>query len=111
MTTKKDKGNFKANFYFTVNETNFLEIWDKLTYIGLTPSGWIRGKSKYEALNDMVDSNELNRAIEVRIDTSTKTSWFMVWCGGFTPYIDKVDVDDVMVEITTVKKNAYRGNK
>lgn len=111
MTTKTENGNFHSNFYFPVNKLNFLYIWDNLVDMGLRQAGWICGKSKYDALNDMVDNDDRNRAIEVHIDTDTSDCWFMVWCQGVISNDDMVDVDEVMAELPMIKKNMYKGNK
>lgn len=106
-----ENGHFYTNFYFPVNKLNFLYIWDSLVDMGLRQAGWISGKTKYYALNDMVDSDDQNRSIEVHIDTATGDCWFMVWCQGAISNDDMVDVSDVMEELSVIKKGMYKGIK
>ncbi len=105
MTTEND--NFLTNFTFLVNEENLIEIWDNLTYIGLTPDGWIEHVSKYDVLNDLVGEYG-GRYMEIYIDKKNNNNYFMLWWHDNLPELEIKDTKEVMEELSLVKKNLYK---
>lgn len=102
-----ESGNFFTNFMFLINQENFIDIWDKLIDIGLTPEGWLEGVSKYDALNDMVGEPD-GRYLEIYINTQNRDCYFMLWWHDNNPHIEIKDTKEIVEELSLVNKYLYK---
>ncbi len=102
------KKHFHLNVVTEVNASNFSDIYDGLSSIGIVPEGYLKHNSKEKV--EEIFYRHKNNVIEVHIDTDINECYFMIWSNRvieFYKYHKKVDSNELIDEISLLKESLW----
>ena len=102
------KEHFSLNAVTEVNESNFYDIYDGLSSIGVVPEGYLKHNSK-EKVKELLHHYKHN-VIEVYIDAKINECYFMIWTNRTIEsceYQKRVDAKELIDELYLLKENLW----